>query len=104
LDEIRYGCGLEVVVRALDNELAITTPGVAVAELKLIQIDDSIGVILPKELLVRLGVGAGDSVFAIEGTDCVILSITNSEFEEQVAIGRNIMKERQAVLAALAKY
>lgn len=37
--------------------------------LKLTQIGNSVGVILPKELLAKLGVAKGDPVYAVERPD-----------------------------------
>ena len=71
--------------------------------LKLITIGNSVGVVLPKEVLARLGVGKGDSLYAVETPDGVRLSTTDPEFEAQMAEARRIMKERRAVLHELAK-
>jgi putative addiction module antidote len=71
--------------------------------LKLTQIGNSVGVILPKELLAKLGVGKGDTLYAIDTPDGVRLTTTDPEFEQQMAVARRIMKRRRAVLRELAK-
>lgn len=71
--------------------------------LKLTQIGNSVGVILPKELLGKLGVGKGDTLYAIDTPDGVRLSTADPEFEAQMEVARRIMKERWAVLRELAK-
>jgi putative addiction module antidote len=71
--------------------------------LKLTRIDDSAGVILPKALLAKLGVGAGDTVYAVETADGILLSATDPRFEAQMAEARRIMKDRRAVLRELAQ-
>lgn len=71
--------------------------------LKLTSIGNSVGVILPKELLTRLGVGKGDTLFAVETSDGIRLSTTDPDFEAQMAVARDIMKKRRAVLRELAK-
>lgn len=71
--------------------------------LKLTSIGNSVGVILPKELLVKLGVQKGDTLFAIEGPDGLRLTTSDPEFEAQMKVARRIMKERRAVLRELAK-
>ena len=71
--------------------------------LKLTQIGNSIGVILPKELLTRLGVGKGDTIYAIAQPDGVRLTTADPDFEAQMAVARQIMKKRRAVLRELAK-
>ena len=71
--------------------------------LKLKNIGNSVGVIIPKELLAKLGLGQGDTLYAIETPDGVRLSTSDPVFEEQMAVARRIMKERWAFLHELAK-
>ncbi len=71
--------------------------------LKLTQIGNSVGVILPKELLGKLGVGKGDTLYAIDTPEGVRLSTADPEFEAQMEVARRIMKERWAVLRELSK-
>ena len=73
------------------------------AELKLISVGNSVGVVLPKELLVKLGLQKGDTLHAIETPDGFRLTIADDEFEAQMTEARRIMKERYAVLRELAK-
>ena len=73
------------------------------AALKLTSIGNSVGVILPKELLVRLGVQKGDTLFAVEVPDGLRLSVSDPEHEAQMEVARRIMKKRRAVLRELAK-
>ena len=71
--------------------------------LKLTQIGNSVGVILPKEVLARMKVEKGDMLFMSEAANGVTLSTYNPEFEEQMTAARLIMKKRRAVLHELAK-
>ena len=71
--------------------------------LKLTQIGNSVGVILPKELLAKLGVGKGDTVYAVEQPDGVKLTVADPEFEAQMNVAREVMKRRYNVLRELAK-
>ncbi len=71
--------------------------------LKLTQIGNSVGMILPKELLGRLGVGKGDTLYAIEQPDGIRLTTADPEFEAQMDVARRVMRERRAVLRELAK-
>ena len=73
------------------------------AALKLVQIGNSVGVILPKELLTLLKLEKGDSVFWTETTNGVMLTPYDSEFEDQMTEARNTMKKRRNVLRELAK-
>ena len=71
--------------------------------LKLTQIGNSVGVILPKEVLARLKVAKGDSLFLSEAANGLMLSTYDPEFESQMTEARRIMKKRRAVLHELAK-
>lgn len=71
--------------------------------LKLTQIGNSVGVIFPKELLARLKLEKGDSLFVSEAANGFILSTYDPEFEQQMTEARRIMKNRRAVLHELAK-
>lgn len=71
--------------------------------LKLTQIGNSVGLILPKEVLARLKVGKGDLLYLSEAVDGVLLSPYSAEFEQQMEAARELMKKRRAVLRELAK-
>ncbi|MFM2274483.1 MAG: hypothetical protein RL211_355 [Pseudomonadota bacterium] len=71
--------------------------------LKLTQIGNSVGVILPKEVLAKLRVGKGDEIYLTETPDGLRISNHNPEFAAQIAIAKDVMKERRAVLHELAK-
>lgn len=71
--------------------------------LKLTQIGNSVGVVLPKELLARLHVEKGDTVFATESPDGIRLTPFDPGFEQQMKAAREIMKQRRNVLRELAK-
>ncbi len=71
--------------------------------LKLTQIGNSVGVILPKELLTLLKLEKGDSVFWTEAANGVMLTPYDTEFEDQMTEARGIMKKRRNVLRELAK-
>ena len=75
----------------------------AMSALKLTAIGNSVGVILPRELLAKLGVGKGDSLFAVETEGGIRLTTTDPEFEAHMEVARAVMKKRRAVLRALAK-
>jgi putative addiction module antidote len=71
--------------------------------LKLTQIGNSLGVVLPKELLAKLKVGKGDILFVTDAAQGVTLTPYDPEFERQMALARQIAKERRDVLRVLAK-
>ena len=71
--------------------------------LKLTQIGNSVGVILPKEVLARLKVEKGDTLFVTETPDGVALTPFDPSFEEQLEAGREFMREYRDTFRALAK-
>lgn len=71
--------------------------------LKLTQIGNSVGVILPKEVLSRLKLEKGDTLFMSEAPNGFMLSTYDPEFEAQMTAARLVMKKRRAVLHELAK-
>ena len=71
--------------------------------LKLISIGNSVGVVLPKELLVKLGLQKGDTLYAVETEDGLRLTTSDAEFEAQMAVARQLMKKWRNVLHELAK-
>jgi putative addiction module antidote len=71
--------------------------------LKLTQIGNSVGVILPKELLARLKVEKGDVLYVTDTPSGVALTPYDPSFDEQLAIGREFMREYRDTFRALAK-
>lgn len=71
--------------------------------LKLSQIGNSVGVILPKDVLARLKLVKGDTLFLTEAANGITLTPYDPEFEEQMTEARRIMKKRRDVLRELAK-
>jgi len=76
---------------------------IAMLALKLTQIGNSVGVILPKEILARLKLEKGDTVFVTDSPDGVRITPHDPAFETQMEAARKIMKKRRAVLRELAK-
>ena len=71
--------------------------------LKLTTIGNSVGVILPREMLAKLGVEKGDMLSVVETPNGLRLSAHDPAFEAQMTAARKIMKDRRAVLRELAK-
>jgi putative addiction module antidote len=74
-----------------------------VVPLKITQIGNSLGVILPKELLAKLNVDKGDVIMATDSDGGVRLTVFSPTFEAQIEAATRIMKRRRAVLRELAK-
>jgi len=73
------------------------------AVLKLTSVEGSVGIALPKEMLERLHVNEGDTVFALETPDGYLLTASDLEVERQLAIAREVMAEYRETLRVLAK-
>jgi len=71
--------------------------------LKLTQIGNSLGVILPKEFLTKMKLEKGDEMFVTDTPGGLRITIHDEEFEAQMKAAREIMKENRAVLRELAK-
>ena len=71
--------------------------------LKLTQIGNSVGAIFPKDLLAQMRLEKGDEFYVTESPGGLRITAHNPEFEEQMRIGREIMKEYRNVLHELAK-
>ena len=70
------------------------------------KIGNSEGIILPKELLTKLNLQAGDNVLVVqEGNELRLRRVEDSaeEFERKMAIARERMKKYEKVYRALAK-
>ena len=70
---------------------------------KLIAIGNSTGVILPKDVLARLRVDKGDTLYVTEGPNGFELRVHDPEFADQMAVAREVMKRRRKALHELAK-
>jgi len=71
--------------------------------LKITQIGNSLGVILPKEMLATLKVGKGDMLICSETPSGYQLSPYDPEVAKQLEAGREFMKKYRDTLRALAK-
>lgn len=73
-------------------------------KLEIKRIGNSTGIILPKELLARLGLQQGDSVFLTEMPDkTVTISVYDPDHERIMEIGRELFREYRDTFKALAK-
>ena len=71
--------------------------------LKLTQIGNSVGVVFPKELLAKLKLDKGDSLYVTDSPDGWRITTHDPAFEAQMRVARELMKERRNVLHELAK-
>lgn len=72
--------------------------------LKVTTVGSSAGVVLPKEALARLRVQKGDTLFLVEAPDGGYrLTAYDPDFERQMDLAEEIMREDRDLLRALAK-
>jgi putative addiction module antidote len=64
---------------------------------------NSAGVLLPKELLAKLRVEKGDMLHVIETENGIELTPYDPEFDAQMAVAEDIMREDRDILRKLAK-
>jgi putative addiction module antidote len=74
-----------------------------VQKLKLTQIGNSVGVVLPKELLAKLRVGKGDSITVTETPNGLQLTPWDEEFAKQMQIAERVMRDDRDILRKLAQ-
>lgn len=86
-----------------DNTKVITREAVMTTTLKLTQIGNSVGVILPKEILARLKLEKGDTLFLTDAANGVVLTPYDPALDEQLALGREFMREYRDTFHQLAK-
>ena len=72
-------------------------------KLKIRQIGNSFGVILPSEVLERLRSKDGDDLFVTESPNGIELSPYDPELEKQLSVAEEVMRDNRDVLRKLAK-
>jgi putative addiction module antidote len=73
------------------------------APLKIIKVGNSAGLILPKEVLARMRVALGDSLYLTETANGVHLTPSDPGFEAKMALAETIMREDRDILRVLAQ-
>lgn len=73
------------------------------AKLKITTVGNSAGIVLPREILERLRVGKGDTLFATETPNGIELTAFDEEFVEQMTAAEQVMREDRDVLRKLAE-
>jgi putative addiction module antidote len=71
-------------------------------KLKVMTVGNSTGVVLPKELLAKLRVQKGDTLFALETPNGVELTSYDADLERQIEVAEGVMREDRNVLRRLA--
>ena len=72
-------------------------------QVKVTQIGNSLGIVLPKEALAHLGVAKGEKLSVVEQANGVLLTTLDPDFEAAVEVARKGMKKYRNALSELAK-
>src|SRR5208282_3878004 len=76
---------------------------IRMATAKIIPVGNSAGIILPKEVLARMNVEKGDTLYIVEGPQGIRLIPYDPEFARQMEAARGVMRENRDVLQRLAE-
>ena len=71
--------------------------------MKITTVGNSAGIVLPKEVMEKLRVSKGDTLYLVEEPDGYKLSPYNKEFVDQMDMAEGIMREDRDVLKVLSK-
>lgn len=71
--------------------------------LKLVKVGNSVGAVFPREVLARMNVDAGDTVFLTDAPGGMRVTPYSPEFARQMGVAEKVMKKRRTVLRELAK-
>lgn len=70
---------------------------------KVTTVGNSVGIVLPKEVLSRLHVEKGDSLYVTETPDGVQLTPYEQDFAAEMEAARRVMRKNRDVLRKLAR-
>lgn len=71
--------------------------------LKVTTVGNSAGIVLSKEILAKLRVEKGDTLYAVETPNGIELTPYNPEFAAQMDLAEEVMREDRNVLKKLAE-
>jgi len=80
-----------------------TEPVEAYGALKVIRIGNSLGVVLPREIVAELVVEKGDRLYLTRSPEGYRITRSDPEFERRVALARRVISKRHNALWELSK-
>jgi len=72
-------------------------------KVKVTQVGNSMGILLPKEALNKMKAEKGDTLYLVEGPDGYTVTPYSQDFEEQMGVAEKVMKKYRNALHELAK-
>ncbi|WP_158751631.1 AbrB/MazE/SpoVT family DNA-binding domain-containing protein [Acidobacterium sp. S8] len=73
------------------------------AVVKITTVGSSAGIVLPKEILAKLHVEKGDSLYITETPQGIQLTPYDEEFDRQIETGKKVMRKYRDALRKLAE-
>lgn len=70
---------------------------------KVTTVGNSVGIVLPKEILARLNIQKGDTLYVTDTPDGVQLTPYNAEFDATMKVAQDIMRRYRDTLRKLAE-
>jgi putative addiction module antidote len=70
---------------------------------KITTIGNSVGIVLPKEVLAKLKVEKGDSLYLVDTPDGIKLTPFDQNFADEMEAARRVMRKHRDVLRKLAE-
>ncbi len=70
---------------------------------KITQIGNSVGIVLPKEILAELNVQKGDSLYLVKSSEGFTMTAYESDFAAKIDMLEEVMRENRDVLRRLAE-
>jgi len=71
--------------------------------MKITTVGNSAGIVLPREILERLRVEKGDTLYALDTPNGIELTAYDAEFAEQMTAAQQVMREDRDALRKLAE-
>lgn len=72
-------------------------------KVKVTPIGNSMGIVLPKEVLTKLKTGKGETLYLVESPEGLLLTPYQQNFEQQMKAAEKVMKKYRNALHELAK-
>lgn len=71
--------------------------------LKIVQVGNSLGIVIPKDVLAQMRAGKGDTLYLTSAPDGLRLTAFNPRFGEQMEAAERVIGRRKNALRALAE-
>ncbi len=72
-------------------------------QVKLTAIGDSVGIVLPKEVLEKLNIGKGDNLYLLESSEGFTLTSYRWDFDEQMHAAEKVLNKYRSAFLELSK-